>query len=208
MRSDDMKRSDKKRSIDSLADEGLIALAVEGRQEAFTILMERHKELLTSFVEGIVAAHPAGGGFSMEDAVEPQDICQIALHRAFEHLGEYDSKYAFTTWLYNIAKNAAIDFLRRKRSDYEFKPVRESLFRAGDSLLETSPEDEMIHSQAYAALIGRINNLPPLYKEVAKLRFIEEYALEEISEKLNLRLNTVKTRIKRSKSLLEGEITR
>ena len=66
----------------------------------------------------------------------------------------------------------------------------------------------MIHNQAYSTIIERIKKLPPLYEEVARLRFVEEYALEEIAQKLNMSLNTVKTRLRRSKLLLENSITK
>ena len=150
--------------------------------------------MLTIFVDSILSSNPEYL-ISAEDAIESKDICQVAMHKAFAHLHEYNNRYSFTTWLYNIAKNSTIDY---RRSRMAFSGAH----------LERSPEEDMIHNQAYSTIIERIKKLPPLYEEVARLRFVEEYALEEIAQKLNMSLNTVKTRLRRSKLLLENSITK
>lgn len=189
------------------SDDNLIRQALEGHQSAFTQLMERYREMLTIFVDSILCSNPEYL-ISAEDAIESKDICQVAMHKAFAHLHEYNNRYSFTTWLYNIAKNSTIDYLRSRRFDIELNPINESRMAFSGALLERSPEEDMIHNQAYSTIIERIKNLPPLYEEVARLRFVEEYALEEIAQKLNMSLNTVKTRLRRSKLLLENSITK
>lgn len=189
------------------SDDNLIRQALEGHQSAFTQLMERYREMLTIFVDSILSSNPEYL-ISAEDAIESKDICQVAMHKAFAHLHEYNNRYSFTTWLYNIAKNSTIDYLRSRRFDIELNPINESRMTFSGALLERSPEEDMIHNQAYSTIIERIKKLPPLYEEVARLRFVEEYALEEIAQKLNMSLNTVKTRLRRSKLLLENSITK
>ena len=189
------------------SDDTLIRQALEGHQSAFTQLMERYREMLTIFVDSILSSNPEYL-ISAEDAIESKDICQVAMHKAFAHLHEYNNRYSFTTWLYNIAKNSTIDYLRSRRFDIELNPINESRMTFSGALLERSPEEDMIHNQAYSTIIERIKKLPPLYEEVARLRFVEEYALEEIAQKLNMSLNTVKTRLRRSKLLLENSITK
>ena len=130
------------------------------------------------------------------------------MHKAFAHLHEYNNRYSFTTLLYNIAKNSNIEYLRNRRVAIELNSINESRKGFSGALLERSPEEDMIHNQAYSTIIERIKKLPPLYEEVARLRFVEEYALEEIAQKLNMSLNTVKTRLRRSKLLLENSITK
>ena len=100
------------------SDDALIRQALEGHQSAFTQLMERYREMLTIFVDSILSSNPEYL-ISAEDAIESKDICQVAMHKAFAHLHEYNNRYSFTTWLYNIAKNSTIDYLRSRRFDIE-----------------------------------------------------------------------------------------
>ena len=133
------------------SDDNLIRQALEGHQSAVTQLMERYREMLTIFVDSILSSNPEYL-ISAEDAIESKDICQVAMHKAFAHLHEYNNRYSFTTWLYN----------------------NESRMAFSGALLERSPEEDMIHNQAYSTIIERIKKLPPLYEEVARLRFVEE----------------------------------
>lgn len=133
-----------------------------------------------------------------EDA---EDICQRTYEKAFLSIEKYDPKYAFSTWLFNIAKNEAIDHLRRTRSSIVAVSINtetEVMKVAGES----SPEEQLIVNQAVKSMIENIKNLPPIYSKVAELRFIKDYAYEDIATVLGISMGTVKTRINRARKML------
>ena len=170
----------------------LINKALEGREEAFTQIVNRYRSSVLSYISTIVNNN--------EDA---EDICQETFHKCFRFLGSYNNKYAFSTWLYTIAQNTALDFHKKRKV-----PVAPSVQQGGESTsakIEStvpSPEENMINDQAFENLIRSIQNLDIKYRKISELRFIHEYPLEEISKELNLPLNTVKTRVSRAKKLL------
>ena len=134
----------------------------------------------------------------LEDA---EDICQRTYEKAFLNIEKYDPRYAFSTWLFNIARNEAIDHLRRTRSSI----VAVSINTEDDALKVAgadSPEEQLILNQAVKSIIENIKNLPETYSKVAELRFIKDYAYEDIAAALDLSLGTVKTRINRARKML------
>ena len=174
-----------------LEDIALVELALQRDQGAFALLLEKYRSALMSHVLKYVSV--------VEDA---EDICQRSFEKAFMNIERYNPQYAFSTWLYNIAQNEAIDHLRRSRAAINSVPIsleREAL----DVLSGSTPEEEFITDQAVSELIRGIQSLPESYRQVAELRFIKDYAYEDIARELELPLGTVKTRISRSRKLLE-----
>ena len=174
-----------------LEDLALVELALQRDQGAFALLLEKYRSALMSHVLKYVSV--------VEDA---EDICQRSFEKAFMNIERYNPQYAFSTWLYNIAQNEAIDHLRRSRAAINSVPIsleREAL----DVLSGSTPEEEFIIDQAVSELIRGIQSLPESYRQVAELRFIKDYAYEDIARELELPLGTVKTRISRSRKLLE-----
>ena len=172
-------------------DSQLVELALQQDQSAFKKLLEKYHGPLMAHVLKFVSV--------TEDA---EDICQRSFEKAFMNIDRYNSRYAFSTWLYNIAQNEAIDHLRRSKAAINSVPIsteREAL----DVLSGTTPEEEFIIDQAVGELISGIQGLPDNYRKVAELRFIKDYAYEDIAEELQLPLGTVKTRINRARKMLE-----
>lgn len=173
-------------------EQGLIPKAIDGDSHACTEIVSHYRQAVISYISTIVPCP--------EDA---EDLCQETFQKCFRYLPTYNVHYAFSTWLYTIAQNTALDFIRKKRitsaplSDIN----REDSHRSAASTVP-SPEESLINVQAIENLIKSIQNLPGIYRKVAELRFIHEYPLEEISKELNLPLNTVKTRVSRSKKIL------
>lgn len=184
-------------------DRELVFLAIQGKQEAYTELMERYRKALYTYVQEFLSGIKNKNG-NMEQAEEPQDICQEAFHRAFHNLESYNPAYEFSTWIFNIARNIAIDYSRKRKITTESKISHEKAAEFTDIVggLKNSPEDKLISAQEYQQLIRHIDNLPDKYREIARLRFIKEYAYDEIAVEMNLRINTVRTRIKRAKEQL------
>lgn len=187
-----------------LPDKLLINAALEGDQTAYSLLVQRYKEGLTLYVNELVANLKNSEGI-IELAEEPQDIVQEAFHKAFQSLDTYSSQYRFSTWLFNIAKNTAIDYARKRKISIGANLSQENLHGLANigAGIKNSPEDKLISSQEYNTLIGMINSLDEKYRQPAILRFIKEYEYNEIAQELNLELNTVKTRLKRAKELLK-----
>ena len=187
-----------------LPDKELIASAIAGDQTAYTLLMHKHKEGLTLYVNELIGALKNSDGI-IELAEEPQDIVQEAFHKAFQALPSYNPQYKFTTWLYNIARNIAIDYARKRKISIGANLTPDNLKDIANigSGIKNSPEDKLISSQEYRSLIEMIDSLDEKYRKPAVLRFLMEYEYNEIAQELNLELNTVKTRLKRAKDMLK-----
>ena len=182
----------------------LISSAIAGDQSAYTLLMQKHKEGLTLYVQEFIGTLKNSDGI-IELAEEPQDIVQEAFHKAFQALPTYNPQYKFTTWLYNIARNIAIDYTRKRKISIGANLTPDNLKNIANigSGIKNSPEDKLISSQEYRTLIEMIDSLDEKYRKPAILRFLREYEYNEIAQELNLELNTVKTRLKRAKELLK-----
>jgi RNA polymerase sigma-70 factor (ECF subfamily) len=182
----------------------LISSAIAGDQSAYTLLMQKHKEGLTLYVQEFIGTLKNSDGI-IELAEEPQDIVQEAFHKAFQALPTYNPQYKFTTWLYNIARNIAIDYTRKRKISIgaNLTPDNHKDIANIGSGIKNSPEDKLISSQEYRTLIEMIDSLDEKYRKPAILRFLREYEYNEIAQELNLELNTVKTRLKRAKELLK-----
>lgn len=173
----------------------LVRLSKEGDGDAFSFLISKYEITLINFISQYVGVR--------QDA---EDICQESFKRAFIALDLYDPKFAFSTWLFIIARNTAIDHLRKNSqvSIVDINSPSEELSPTSEPVL--SPEDEMIGTQTYLQLLEEIERLDTKYKEVAQLRFLNEYAYEEIAKELDIPLNTVRTRLKRAKEILTKKI--
>ena len=175
-------------------DKALIAKAIEGDQSACTAIVAVYRGALLVHISSYIS--------QTEDV---EDICQEAFQKCFKNLVNYDPKYAFSTWLYTIAENCAFDFYRKKRlpivSTDTINPEGATYGIITDS---PGPEENMINTQEIENLIRSIQQLDIKYRKIAELRFIHEYAIEEIAKELSLPINTVKTRISRArKNLIE-----
>ena len=189
------------------SDAQLVSAALEGDQGAYTLLMERHKDPLRLYVNEFIV-HMKNSDGIIELAEEPQDIVQEAFQKAFQALPSYNPQYKFSTWLFNIARNIAIDYGRKRKISIGANITPDNFHSLANigSGIRNSPEDKMISSQEYRTLIEIISSLDEKYREPAILRFIKEYEYNEIAQELNLELNTVKTRIKRAKELLQHAV--
>jgi len=172
----------------------LVSMAASGDQNAFLKLFERYIDQIYTYILTFIP--------KPQDA---EDICQETFHKAFKNISYYQDDWAFSTWLYKIARNTAIDHYR-KNSLTPYQSIDENREDASvliePSDIMPSPEEEMINQQTIELLIKAIKELDAKYRKVAELRFIHDYAYEEIARELNLPLNTVRTQIKRARKLL------
>ena len=173
----------------------LIEEALSGRQASYEKLMKKYYQLIYNLIYRMI---------SRKEDVE--DLTQEAFIKAFNSLQNFDKQFAFSTWLFKIATNNAIDYLRKKKlstfsidkdieaDDSDFK------FEIPDH--ENKPDKHIVDDQLKHILNEAIESLPKKYREVIELRHKEEKEYEEIAKELKLQLGTVKAHIFRGRELL------
>ncbi len=177
----------------------LVEEAKRGTQKAFTQLMNRYKDSVFFMVLKMLN--------NQDDA---NDVTQLTFSKAFENIDKYKPEFAFSTWLFKIASNNAIDFIRKRKQNTvslnTFYNNEDKTFEIHCSTL--TPEEATIKKQQNNILKEVINQLPLRYKKLVELRYFSEKSYEEISIELQLPIGTVKARLFRAKSLLAVIINR
>ena len=178
----------------------LVLKAKEGSQKAFADLMQRYKDSIYFMSLKMVN--------NKEDAM---DITVETFAKAFEKLDKYQPEYAFSTWLFRVATNNCIDFLRKKKlntvsidnmmDEDDDRPMQIK----ADTL---NPEESSIKKQQSEELNMLVESLPPRYRNLLTLRYFDELSYEEIAQQLDLPLGTVKAQLFRAKYLLGNIINR
>ena len=175
----------------------LVRLALDvNDQNAYAKLMQRYRDSIYFMVLKIV-----------HDPDDADDLTIEAFGKAFSNLEKYSPDYAFSTWLYKIALNNSIDFIRRKRME-TLSIDEENESESGDSykmdlqspLLD--PEEKYIKEQRAKLMREVLEKINPKYRMLIELRFFDELSYEEIAEKTALPLGTVKAQLFRAKDLL------
>lgn len=180
----------------------LVILAKNGNGLAFTALWDRHIDQLQSYIKN---RFKNIGNYAVDD------ICSRSFEKAFRQIHSYDeTKSQFLTWLCTIAKNTALDSLEQ---DKRVHPKSQIVYLDdGFSVhegVENIPDqtDDALHSlikiENEEERTKYIDRLPELYREVARKRMIDGMKYNEIAESMDIELNTVKTRIRRAKSIID-----
>ena len=139
---------------------------------------------------------------------DAEDLTLMTFGKAFRYLDKYTPQYAFSTWLYRIALNNSIDFLRVKNNmpqyfeDDLYTTNTTSIIDQSEDNFQRTPEDEVIDKQRLQLLRAAVAELPERYRRVIELRYYEDLAYEEIAERLGLSLSNVKIQILRAKQML------
>jgi len=127
-----------------------------------------------------------------------EEITIQSFSKAFEKIDLFDQKYKFKTWIVSIAKNQLNDYFKKKKLRFE---NIENINLVGLKN-NSNPEEELINKEKYNHLNEKIEELKPMYKEIIKLKYIEDLSIRQISKKINQPLNTVKIKIFRAKKIL------
>lgn len=173
----------------------LVVLARKGDQDAFARLLSRYWDSIYYMLLKMV--------HNKDDA---EDLTIEAFGKAFKNLNNYAPKFAFSTWLFKIANNNAIDFIRRQKG--KLIPIdNQGRNQEDDSQMQLpsntpDPEEELIKKQKAVLLKEVVDQLKPRYSRLVHLRFYKEYSYEEIAKELNLPIGTVKAQLYRAKELL------
>jgi RNA polymerase sigma factor (sigma-70 family) len=185
-------------SENALRDVQLIVEACSGMNSAFTKLMELYRDAIYFMILRMV-----------HNKTDAEDLTIETFGKAFAGLYKYEPDFAFSTWLFRIASNNAIDFLRKKRvatvpleitignhqsigSEYNYNLMSDN----------DSPEDTFIKEQNANLLRKAVSSLKPKYRLLIELRYFKEYSCSEISEELNMPIGTVKVQLFRSREML------
>ncbi|MGE9616515.1 MAG: RNA polymerase sigma factor [Solitalea-like symbiont of Acarus siro] len=177
-------------------DHSLVECALNGDQNAYTIIMRQYHYPIYCMILKIVQ--------NKDDA---HDLTMEAFTKAFCNLTKYEKKFAFSTWLYRIAANHSIDFIKKKKIVTISIYIRDDQNKS-DDILEIeeanslTPEDKYLRKEKNEFMRSIINKLPENYQNLIKLRYLSEYSYNEIAEELKLPLGTVKAKLMRAKKLL------
>ncbi len=148
---------------------------------------------------------------------DAEDLTMETFAKAFGNIHKYNNDYAFSTWLYRIAGNTTIDFLRKNKpedvfstfiSDDEEREHPVAIEIASKTAVVLTPEEISINKDNTTKLKGVIEQLKPAYRDVLMLRFYEELSYDEIATQLNIPINNVKVQLHRAKQLLQKKYTR
>jgi len=179
-------------------DAELIFAARSGVENAFDQLMKRYKDAIYFMLLKMV-----------NNKTDAEDLTIEAFGKAFINIRQYEPRFAFSTWLFSIASNNAIDHLRKKRiAVIPLEPLVENEISTGidyNSNIQTNsdnPEEAFIKKQNARLLRMAVSSLKPRYRTLIEMRYLKEYSYSEISEKLNLPLGTVKVQLFRSREIL------
>jgi RNA polymerase sigma factor (sigma-70 family) len=173
----------------------LVESALNGEEKAFARLMSRYKDAIYFMLLKMV-----------NNKNDAEDLTLEAFGKAFKNLHQYSPSYAFSTWLFKIATNNCIDFLRKRRGVYvsietnqengdNDQPIR---LRSTDP----NPEEKLIRIQKAILMRKIVHRLKPRYRILVELRYFREFSYEEIAKELNLPLGTVKAQLFRSREML------
>lgn len=181
-------------------DLALVQAAIDGDQSAYAQLMDRYRESIYFMMLKMVK--------NTDDA---DDLTIEAFGKAFNRLKQYSPSYAFSTWLFKIASNNCIDFIRKKRIQVTSMDTGitnddgEKIFIDAKSNTR-DPEETVMHKQKVMHMRELVSKLKPRYRILVEKRYFEELSYEEISEELGLPLGTVKAQLFRARDFLANMI--
>ena len=173
----------------------LVQKALKGDEEAFTRLLSRYKDSIYFMLLKMV-----------NNRSDAEDLTLEAFGKAFRNLHQYSPTYAFSTWLFKIASNNCIDFLRRRKGS--FLTIENDLISGDNSEAvklkskDYNPEEKLIRQQKAILLRRIVRQLKPRYRTLVELRYFREYTYEEIAKELMLPLGTVKAQLFRAREML------
>jgi RNA polymerase sigma-70 factor (ECF subfamily) len=186
----------KKFSEKALEDFKLIDAALEGDEKAYADLMEKYRKSVYHTILKMVR--------NVDDA---EDLTIEAFAKAFKNLEKFKKDYTFSTWLFRVATNNCIDFIRKKKLDT--MSINADITKDdGDSISidikdkNLDPQEEAIKSQKIELVRKFVNLLPAKYQKLVKLRYFEELSYDEIAKELDAPLGTVKAQLHRARELL------
>lgn len=186
-------------NVEKLSDLEIVASALKGADDGFEEIVRRYQRPIASYVYRMLNDYDAA-----------LDVVQEVFIKVYNSLGTYRAEYRFSTWIYRIAYNTAIDHIRRRRSN-EYSIETEG--RDGSYQLEIespapSPEEEQVVAEQRGEIDAVIRCLPAAYRELILLRHTQDLSYEEMAEITQLPLGTVKNRLFRAREMMRELLIR
>lgn len=183
-------------SSKALEDFRLIDSAVDGDDKAFARLMQRYKRPVYHMILKMVR--------NVDDA---EDLTIESFAKAFRSLHRFKKDFTFSTWLFRIATNNTIDFIRKKKlntlsieNSFTDDDGQSVSIDVEDENLD--PQEETIRMQKAEIIQVFVDKLPPKYQKLVRLRYFHELSYEEIAAELDAPLGTVKAQLHRARELM------
>ena len=167
-----------------------------GNQKAYAQLMERYRDSIYFMLLKMVK--------NKEDA---DDLTIEAFAKAFKRLEQYSPQFAFSTWLFKIATNNSIDFLRKKKTN-TFSIDKGIDGEDGEFQIEVksdglTPEEKIIRKEKIKTMRIVVEKLKPRYRQLVELRYFDELSYDEIAKRLEMPVGTVKAQLFRAREFLQ-----
>jgi RNA polymerase sigma-70 factor (ECF subfamily) len=176
--------------MESLSDEKLVQLVLDGDREAFSVLISRYERQIYGLAYRLT-----------NNKHEAQDLGQEAFIKIYQSLAKYDPERPFFSWMYKVATNQCYSLLRKKReADTPLESVIE--FIPDDNPEESSPELFILKKESQDNVRSALASLPEKYRLALILRFMEDMSYQEIANTMEISLSAVESRIHRGKKLL------
>ncbi|HTY60799.1 MAG TPA: sigma-70 family RNA polymerase sigma factor [Acidobacteriota bacterium] len=188
----------------SVTDNSLVSEFISGNDEAFAQLVTRYKDSITNYLNMMVGDY--------DIAV---DLCQETFLRVYRSIDRYSNLYQFSTWIYRIATNLAIDEIRyrKRRGQVFYKNVlgnRQNGENEGREFEITdarrNPSDEILRKESSRILGDAIRSLPKKYRTAFIMKEVQELPYETIAKVLNCSPGTIKSRLHRARELLQRKL--
>ena len=176
-------------------------------EKDYNALYKRVKPGLKNYIANVV-----------KDSEATDDILSNTLTKMWTKIDQYDPSYQITTWLYRIAFNECLGWIRQRNSKYSIDAMKEYGIEISDQYAHTSAKDLLVEREfkseadwyeeddnlqaRYELALSNINNLKPMYREIIEDRLLNNMKYEDIAKKHNLPLQTIKNRIRRGKSII------
>ncbi len=189
-------------SLKAQKDMELVEKARKGDQLAYAELLGRYRDAIYFMLLKMV-----------NSPIDAEDLTIEAFGKAFKNIDQYTPNYAFSTWLFKIATNNCIDFIRKKRASHV---SLDQTLDGEDSLIPSAmiqadtldPESTMINKQKIKHMRNVVSKLKPRYRQLVELRYFSEYSYEEIAKELDIPIGTVKAQLFRARELLLNILSR
>ena len=187
------------RKVVAVADGELVARAIAGREEGFEELVRRYQRPIVAYVYRMVGDYDAA-----------LDLTQEVFIKVYGSLERYRPEFKFSTWIYRIAHNAAIDHLRRqggmRTEDLEAEGENGRTYEKPLASKAPTPEQESERRERRAEIEEIVQALAPAYRELIVLRHAHDLSYDEIAEVTGLPLGTVKNRIFRAREAMRTHL--
>lgn len=176
-------------------DEEIVRLIISGDKDLFGELIDRYEDKLTRYVKRFI-----------QQPDDVSDIIQIVFIKAYTNLQSFDTDRSFNSWVYRIAHNESITYLKKKSNE-------KVSFIDFDTFLphpftKEGADNRTLKREMKELLENSLSNISPKYREVLVLYYYEELSYQEIADVLQIPIATVGVRIKRGKESLEKTLTK